>query len=238
MERFVKKSIIAEELTLRYHDSLNPKLWNGDSLKSEIRSKLLVIAHTWAAFANIKSEAIVDIILVGGNANYNYTDFSDIDLHIVIDTDKMPDCKLLDDYLKDKKQLWGLVHDISIYGHDVELYAQDKSVAYTMGQGVYSIKNDQWLVHPEKTFPDLEDPAISSKVDQYKQKINTLIDSNADDAAFESLKKKFREMRTAGLKQAGEFSTENLVFKELRNQGYLDKMVNYINSRKDKELSL
>ena len=107
-----------------------------------------------------------------------------------------------------------------------------------MGQGVYSIKNDQWLVHPEKEFPNLADPAITSKVDQYKQKINTLIDSNADDDAFESLKKKFREMRTAGLKQAGEFSTENLVFKELRNQGYLDRMVNYINSRKDKELSL
>jgi len=45
-------------------------------------------------------------------------------------------------------------------------------------------------------------------------------------------------MRTAGLKRAGEFSTENLVFKELRNQGYLDKMVNYMTSRQDKELSL
>jgi len=238
MKSFVTSKTISEELTLQYHDSLNPKLWNGDSLKSEVCSKLLVIAHTWAAFANIKPEAIVDIILVGGNANYNYTDFSDIDLHLVIDTDKMPNCKMLEDYLKDKKQLWGLVHNISIYGHDVELYAQDKSVAYTMGQGVYSIKNDQWLVHPKKEFPNLADPAITSKVDQYKQKINTLIDSNADDAAFESLKKKFREMRTAGLKQAGEFSTENLVFKELRNQGYLDRMVNYINSRKDKELSL
>jgi hypothetical protein len=238
MKSFANRNSISEELTLQYHDSLNPKLWNGDSLKPEVASKLLVIAHTWAAFANIKPDVIVDIILVGGNANYNYTDFSDVDLHLVIDTDKMPDCKLLDDYLRDKKQLWGLVHNISIYGHDVELYAQDKSVAYTMGQGVYSIKNDQWLVHPEKEFPNLKDPAITSKVDQYKQKINTLIDSNADDAAFDSLKKKFREMRTAGLKQAGEFSTENLVFKELRNQGYLDRMVNYINSRKDKELSL
>jgi hypothetical protein len=238
MQRFGKKLRLAEELTLQYHDSLNPKLWNGDTLKPEVRGKLLLIAHSWASFANIKPDAIVDIILVGGNANYNYTDFSDVDLHIVIDTDKMPNCKLLDDYLKDKKQLWGLVHNITIYGHDVELYAQDKSVAYTLGQGVYSIKNDNWLVHPEKEHPNLEDPAIKSKVDQYKEKINTLIDSNADDAAFEGLKTKFREMRAAGLKRAGEFSTENLVFKELRNQGDLDKMVNYIRSRQDKELSL
>lgn len=238
MKRFGKLLKLAEESTLQYHDHLNPKLWDGDTLKTEVRSKLLVIAHTWAAFAKIKPDAIVDIILVGGNANYNYTDFSDIDLHLVIDTNKMPDCKLLDEYLKDKKQLWGIIHDIKIYGHDVELYAQDKSVAYTMGQGVYSIKNDNWLVHPKKVSPKLGDPAIKSKVEQYKQKINTLIDSNADDAAFDSLKEKFREMRTAGLKRAGEFSTENLVFKELRNQGDLERMINYINSRKDKELSL
>jgi len=238
MRRFANLLQLAEAATLQYHETLNPKLWDGDKLKSEVRTKLLVIAHTWGAFANINSEAIVDIILVGGNANYNYTDFSDIDLHLVVDTKKMPDCKIIEDYLKDKKQLWGMIHDIKIYGHDVELYAQDKSVAYTLGQGVYSIKNNKWLVHPEKSCPKLDDPAVASKVDNYKQKINTLIDSNADDAAFESLKTKFKEMRTAGLKRAGEFSTENLVFKELRNQGYLDKMVNYMTSRQDKELSL
>lgn len=238
MQRFSNKFKLAEERTLQYHDSLNPKLWSGDTLKSDVRAKLSIIARTWAEFANIKSDAIVDIILVGGNANYNYTDFSDIDLHVVIDTSRMPDCKLLDDYLKDKKQLWSLIHDIKIYSHDVELYAQDRSVAYTMGQGVYSIKNDEWLVHPQRECPDLDDPAIKSKVDQYKEKINTLIDSNADDAAFESLKTKFRDMRSAGLKRSGEFSVENLVFKELRNQGDLDRMVNYIRSRQDKELSL
>ena len=238
MDRFETRLALTEELTLQYHDQLNPKLWDGDTLKSEVRNKLLMIAHTWAAFAKIKSDAIVDIILVGGNANYNYTDFSDIDLHLVIDSQKVDNCSLLDEYLRDKKQLWALIHDIKIYGHDVELYAQDKSTAYTLGQGVYSIKNNQWLVKPEQSVPNLKDPAIKSKVDQYKQKINTLIDTNADDASFETLKKKFREMRTAGLKRAGEFSTENLVFKELRNQGDLDRMVNYIRSRQDKELSL
>lgn len=238
MKRFTALNRLAEAATLQYHDTLNPKLWDGDTLKSEVRAKLLVIAHTWAAFAKIKSDAVLDVILVGGNANYNYTDYSDIDLHLVIDTSKMPDCKMLEDYLKDKKQLWSLVHNITIYGHDVELYAQDKSVPYTSGQGVYSVKHDQWLVHPQKTNPKLDDPLIQTKVDHYKQKINTLIDTNADDATFEKLKTKFKNMRTAGLKRAGEFSTENLVFKELRNQGDLDRMVNYINSRQDKELSL
>jgi len=239
MGKFSKHIKEAAERTLQYHDELNPKIWDGDRLQNEVRTKLTIIAHTWAAFANIPPEAIVDIILVGGNANYNYTPYSDIDLHLVVDIKKLPDCpELLDDYLKDKKQLWGMIHDIKIRDHDVELYAQDKNTEYTKGQGVYSIKRGVWIVRPEKQQVDLDDPILTAKVDQYIQKIDTLISSNADDSAFDEMKSKFREMRAAALKQGGEFSLENLVFKELRNQGHLDRMTQYILSRQDKELSL
>ena len=239
MGKFSKHIKEAAERTLQYHDELNPKIWDGDRLQNEVRTKLTIIAHTWAAFANIPPEAIVDIILVGGNANYNYTPYSDIDLHLVVDLKKLPDCpELLDDYLKDKKQLWGMIHDIKIRDHDVELYAQDKNTEYTKGQGVYSIKRGVWIVRPEKQQVDLDDPILTAKVDQYIQKIDTLISSNADDSAFDEMKSKFREMRAAALKQGGEFSLENLVFKELRNQGHLDRMTQYILSRQDKQLSL
>lgn len=227
------------DLTLEYHDELNPKLWNGHVLKSEVRTKLTMIAKTWAGFAKIPTKAITDIILVGGNANYNYTAYSDIDLHVVVDMNKIPECEgLLDEYLRGKKQLWGLVHDIKIYGHDVELYAQDKDTSYTKDQGVYSIKNNRWLVKPVKKEVNLKDPAIKRKVEQYIEKIDTLIDTSAEDDAFESLKEKFKNMRAAALKQGGEFSVENLVFKELRNLGYLDKVSKYLRSKQDQRLSL
>jgi len=45
-------------------------------------------------------------------------------------------------------------------------------------------------------------------------------------------------MRKAGIKKAGEFSQENLIFKELRNKGYLDRMNQYIKSKEDEKLSL
>ena len=45
-------------------------------------------------------------------------------------------------------------------------------------------------------------------------------------------------MRAAGIEKAGETSTENLVFKELRNRGYLDKMSKHIRDLEDKDLSL
>jgi hypothetical protein len=229
----------ASSLTLQYHNELNQKLWDKDMLKQEVRDKLLQIGKTWAEFAQIPEEAIVDIIMVGGNANFNYTDYSDIDVHILIDKEKMPDCPdLLDDYLKDKKQLWAQIHDITVYGHDVELYAQGKDDPTPTGQGVFSLVNNDWVQQPKQEKVDLEDPLIKNKVDYFTQKIDNLISSNAEDESFEKMKDKIKNMRNSSLKKSGENSIENLIFKELRNLGYLDKMNNYIKSREDESLSL
>jgi hypothetical protein len=229
----------ASSLTLQYHNELNQKLWDKDMLKQEVRDKLLQIGKTWAEFAQIPEEAIVDIIMVGGNANFNYTDYSDIDVHILIDKEKMPDCPdLLDDYLKDKKQLWAQIHDITVYGHDVELYAQGKDDPTPTGQGVFSLVNNDWVQQPKQEKVDLEDPLIKNKVDYFTQKIDNLISSNAEDESFEKMKDKIKNMRNSSLKKSGENSIENLIFKELRNLRYLDKMNNYIKSREDESLSL
>jgi hypothetical protein len=55
---------------------------------------------------------------------------------------------------------------------------------------------------------------------------------------FENLKNKLKNMRGAAIQKGGEFSMENLAFKELRNRGYLDKMSKYEKSLQDKSLSL
>ena len=226
-------------LTLQYHNELNPKLWEGDKLKPEVREKLIEIGTIWGDYANIPIEAIKDIILVGGNANYNYTQFPDIDVHLLIDMNEMPDCdELLDDYLKDKKKLWSLTHNNKIYGHDVELYAQDIELDFPNNQGVYSLTQDNWLIPPTRQKVNLEDPTIRRKVQEYTDKIDHLITTNADDSSFDKLKQKFQDMRKSGLKKAGEFSRENLIFKELRNLGYFEKMNNYLKSKEDQNLSL
>lgn len=228
-----------EDLTLEYHDTLNPKIWDGDDLKPEVQAKLLQIAKKWAVFAKIPDFAVTDIILVGGNANYNWTKFSDLDLHVVVNREDLADCPdLLDDYLQNKKQLWALVHDITIYGHDVELYAQDKETPYPKKQGVYSVKDKKWIAQPKHEAVDFRGPALLAKVKQYTERIETLISTNAEDESFSKLKEKFKNMRSSGLKKIGEFSMENLLFKELRNRGVIDKMTQYLRSRQDEKLSL
>jgi len=234
------KSFQQLRLTLMYHDKLNIKFWEGLQLRQEVKSKLLEIGYKWSEFAKIPQEAIKDIILVGGNANYNYTRFSDLDLHLVVDKREIANCpEILDDYLRDKKQLWSLMHDIKIYSHSVELYAQDISDGLPVGQGVYSILNDRWVKEPQRYEVNLSDPLLFKKVHDMMEKIDDMIDSQVDDYdILKKLKDKIRDMRASAIQQGGEFALENLVFKELRNRGYLDKLSQYIINLQDRKLSL
>ena len=145
------QEFVDQKLTFKYHDKLNSKFWTDEKLDPKVRVRLIQIANEWSKFASIPKESIKDIIFVGGNSNYNYTEYSDIDLHLVVDKDKLPDCPdLIDDYLIDKKRLWSLTHDIKIYGHDVELYAEESGAERPANQGVYSVKFNKWVVKPEK----------------------------------------------------------------------------------------
>ena len=86
-------NFVSEELSFEFHDELNPKFWKGEEIVEKVRKQLLLISEKWAKFADIPRSAIKDVVLVGGNANYNYTKFSDLDVHLVVDYSKIVDCE-------------------------------------------------------------------------------------------------------------------------------------------------
>lgn len=227
------------KLTLKSNEELNPELWNKQKLDPEVWRALNKIGKEWADFANIPQSAIRDVILTGGNANYNYTKHSDIDLHLVVDKEKI-DCQgLLDDYLQSKKQLWALTHDITVKGQPVELYAQDFRDPFRKGQGIYSLKSNRWLQEPTKFEIDRNHPEVVRKTKEWMNIIDELIDSKSDDIeTFKKLKNRLKGMRAGAIEKGGESAPENLVFKELRNRGYLDKMSKYVRNLEDEGLSL
>lgn len=234
-------NLVGENTSLEYHKELNNKIWDGNILKDEIRGKLLQIADAWRSFAKIPEDLVQDIIITGGNVNYNYTPQSDIDLHLIVDRNALnSDREFVDEYLQDKKILWTLTHpDIHIYGYPVELYAQDPDEHAHYGQGVYSVVKNTWLQAPEYLGLDFaSNDSLQNKVEFYKDMIDKLIDQQADSDTINSLKKKIRTMRGDSIAQSGEFAFGNLIFKDLRNQGYLDKINDYERSRMDKGLSL
>jgi hypothetical protein len=228
------------KISLEYHDELNPKLWDGWELKPAVRKKLLEFADTWAQFAKIPPRMIKDVIMIGGNTNYNYTSKSDIDVHVVIDRNALnPDRAFVDEYLQSKKVLWTLTHKISVLGYPIEPYAQHSEGDYPKGQGVFSLKNNKWIQKPNQEHLDFKnDSNLKKKVMFYAHMIDDMIKYKMDVSVFNDLKKKIADMRAASISKNGEFGQDNLIFKELRNRGYLDKMSKYETSIKDQELSL
>jgi hypothetical protein len=230
-----------KEISLEYHEQLNPVLWDGDSLKPDVRQHLLKIAHEWITFAKIPGVAVHDILLTGGNCNFNYTPFSDVDVHVLMDFQKVSqDKELVYDYYMDKKSMWAKAHEnLRIRGFPVELYAQPLTEGFHAGQGVYSLSNDEWLAHPKYETVDFSNPFLQQKIDYYKKVIDDLVDNKTTDAqTVNELREKLRLMRSNAIAQNGELSQENLVFKDLRNEGYLKKLSQYLYSVQDQELSL
>lgn len=227
------------ELSSKYNETLNPSIWDGDTLKSEVLEKLQAIAVAFVDFLEVNDLFVEDVILTGSNANYNWTEQSDIDLHIVVDLDRIrsscPD--LADDFFQGKKTLWNEHHNITIYKQPVELYVQDSNEIH-VATGVYSIQNGKWIVKPSYKKPTVDDVSVQLKSDQFKYEIDKLIDGKGNQEAVDNLKDKIRTYRKAGLKKNGEWSTENLTFKELRNSGHLEKLSDYARSSKSETLSL
>lgn len=230
------KKFLEESVSFRIHDKLNPTFWNGERLKPEVRKHLLKVANAWAEYVDVKKSQVEDVLLLGGNAGYNYTKYSDLDLHLVVDTKVCPD--VMSDYYQTKKQLWTTTHDVKVYGHDVEPYVEEPGKTRRKSQGVFSLKANKWLIKPERLSTEVDTDLLSSKVRDMIVKIDRAIKHADNEQTLESLLKKLRDMRNSALDRGGEFAFENLVFKELRNKGYIDKLADHILKLQDKSLTL
>jgi len=212
--------------------TLNPKIWRGDRLDPEVRRKLIDIAKAFVDFVGIDLDAS-DYTITGSNANYTWTDYSDLDLHVIIEGEPTDEQREL---FNAKKALWAEQHDISIKGLPVECYVQGSEEPHH-STGVYSLTDDTWLVEPKKVKPEIDDAAIEAKKDAILAQIEHALLSK-DLERLRAVKDKITQMRKAGLERAGEWSVENLVFKILRNLGLIDQITEKIRELEDQELSL
>jgi|2_EtaG_2_1085320.scaffolds.fasta_scaffold08192_3 hypothetical protein len=223
-------------------DRLNQDIWNNDILKDKIREKLLAIAKEFVEFINVELDMgdIEDIVFTGSLANYNYTKFSDIDIHILFDFSKFDENEeLTKEYLMSKKYIWNTTHNITIKGYEVELYPQDSSEAHH-STGIYSIMNDEWIkkpLLPKDVWSKVNTEDIKKKYGEISSTIERL-EENPDIDKIDELKRKIKRMRSGGLEEGGEYSIENLTFKVLRRTGYLNRLFKLRRKEYDKHFSL
>jgi hypothetical protein len=228
------------ESGLEYKSSLHPMFWEDEDFKKDIRQKLLDITNRFINDLGVEGIAPDDVTLTGSLANYNWSDKSDIDLHLLIDFDKL---KINKDVIKDllnlKRMMWNKAHDIKIKGHDVEIYIQDKNEPH-YSTGVYSLDKGEWIDKPSREEPQLDVEAAQTKAAQIAKDVDNLERFEAE-KKYEmsvSLKDKIKKMRQIGLESDGVYSVENLAFKLLRRNGTLEKLSNMKNDAYDEMYSI
>lgn len=225
---------------------LHPKLWVNNKLNSRVRLRLLDIADDFIDTLAVDWVKPKDIVFTGSLANYNWSKYSDIDIHVILDYNKVYKKKeFVEDYFSSKKELWLNEHPkLSIYGFPIELYVEDSNEQST-SSGIYSLNKNEWIKEPV----DFEDVKLNAKyIKDYAAKLMTQIDNiekkqkNAkDDYKVEQCRKellkifdKLKKLRKEGLNKGGEMSSGNIIFKILRRTKYIDKIWELINTSYDK----
>jgi hypothetical protein len=205
--------------------TLNPKLWIDDKLRPKLRVGFMKIAKAFYDFLEIKCD-IKDVIIIGSSANYNWTEHSDIDLHVVIDYLEVGDnLHLVKNYMHAKKSIWNITHPLTYKGMNIELYAQDSNENLHSTVGVYSVMHGKWLHKPSADTVSIDDTAIQQKAEPYEYEIDSLKESDPNiQQRIENIKQRLRHLRQTGLEAEGEYSVENMAYKHLRNAGYLERL--------------
>tara|TARA_R100000008_G_C3564141_1_gene158084 strand:+ start:310 stop:1077 length:768 start_codon:yes stop_codon:yes gene_type:complete len=229
--------------TLQTKPELSSEIWQDHQLNSEIRARLLQIAKDF--FGNLKLDVdVLDVVFTGSLANYNWSKYSDIDLHIVINFSEVDENEeLVREYVNAKKSVWNRSHKILIKGYEVEVYVENDSDVHH-SSGVYSVLKDEWLVMPPKQTHDLDWENIAIKTESFMSEVDSLeelYDRGLHDEVVNGadvLKQKIKKFRSSGLELGGEYSIENLVFKVLRRTDYIGKLMKLRVDAYDRSMSI
>jgi len=218
-------------------DDLNPKIWDNFEIDSKVREDLLQIGRDFFESVELNCE-VKDIAFCGSLCNYNWSEkYSDYDLHIIIDYKEIDENEELVEKLCDyAKKQWNMQHDITLKGYEVEVALQDvkslkEGISTGRMGGVFSLMKNKWIKKPEKVEFVPDEEVLAKKATAIMDVVDE-IESQVDEDKYSAFKekidkiwKKIKKSRQSGLEEGGEYSTGNLVFKLLRRNGYVGKVM-------------
>lgn len=226
------------------HDELNPKLWEGAELKQEVKEKINFIVNEFVK--NLQEDniniQIDDIILIGSNCSYNYTKDSDLDIHILANSDALKDCdpdivsKLYSAY----RTIFNKKFDIDFYGIPVEIFVETNEMP-RVSNGVYSVMQEKWIKEPVmEDIPEFDKTAFEAAFKPWEDRYIELKEK-ANKAITESLKltedlegaKSIIADQTRGEYEA--IQNYNKAIVDLQEIGDFDDVINILSSITDEE---
>lgn len=214
-------------------DHLNPDVWDDYRIKPDIREKLQDISDEFMEKVH-GDYTIYDVVLTGSLSSYNWSQYSDFDIHVIIDySDINEDVELVEHYLDLLGKRFNKDYNITIHGYDVELYIEDKDSDKDHVNGIFSIMKNKWIKKPESNDNLVVDEKLVEKktiliMEQIDDIINGYDSNDVEDVQKQvnELWDKIKKARRDGINSPeGEYAIGNLVFKYLRRNGYIGKMI-------------
>lgn len=216
-------------------DTLCPKIWVNGDMKKIIRAHLKNIATDFIEDFKLNIP-IEDIVIVGSIAGYNWSKYSDIDLHIIVDFEKVnQNVDFVKQFFDAKRALWNAKHnDLLIYGYPVELYVQDINEK-NESNGIYSVVKKCWVKIPNggnvlqnKEIIKAKASRLINIIDKYEEYTRTHKMSTAKLIRLKELADEIHDEivqgRRTSLPREGEYAADNIVFKVLRRSGHIGKL--------------
>jgi predicted nucleotidyltransferase len=208
-----------------YNAKLDPTLWDKDgNINLDISRKLLGIANDFYTDSKLNAK-LKDVLIIGSSASFNYTENSDIDLHLVVDFTEIGDNKeRIQNYLDSLKSKWNDDHSIFIKNKKVEVYLQDVNKEMR-SSGIYSLMKGMWVRVPKKEELSINKDEVIKKYKSFENRIKE-VESSQDLKKIDKMIEELYKMRNDGLNKGGELSAENIVFKILRSRKAIERLKN------------
>lgn len=197
------------------------------TIKDDVADKLSEIVEEYVDDSEIfDMDDIIDAEILGSNANYNYNDTSDIDLHLIVNmSDISNNTEIVQIASNLERSEFNKHYDIEIRDLQVELYVEDVRSG-TMSNGIYSLFQNEWIRKPKKeTIPDYSnDEEYLRLLDQWTNDATDVLYNEKDSTNVKSFVNRLYNFRRISLMTGGEFAKGNLVFKQLRKSGLIEKL--------------
>lgn len=228
------------EEALEVHDTLNPAIWEGNVIRPEVKDALMNIVNKYVEESEVlKIEDVIDAEVLGSNASYNYNADSDLDLHLVVNMERISsDPTLVQIACNAEKALFNKAYDITIHGVEVELYVEDVKTG-AVSNGVYSLFKEEWIKVPiRKQIPDMSSDVDYQKLLEIWTNEATAVLQSTDRQEVSSFIDELYNLRRLSIMSEGEYAKGNIVFKEIRNSGMLQLLKDHLLKLSSAELSL
>jgi hypothetical protein len=165
-------------------DDLNRKVWDDeDKLKSHLKKELLKIGKDYLDFLDIDVE-LDDLVLTGSLANYNWSKYSDFDVHLVFDFSEVDDnTELVKKYLDAAEKVWKSQHDLNIDGYPIELYIIQHELLNNTETPIILATPEEigwWDYEELDEFTEISIEEINNVISQFTGLLEIYIDDETD----------------------------------------------------------